>query len=462
MIDSFRNIFAIPDLRKRVLFTFALLAVYRAGAWIPVPGVDPVAMAAFTEAQEGTVLGFLNLFSGGALGRMTIFALGIMPYISSSIILQLLTVVWPYLEKLSKEGELGRRKITQYTRYGTVVLSIIQGLGISFFLERTQAPSEMMLVPESIQGWGFRLVTVLTLTTGTAFVMWLRAQISERGIGNGISLIIFAGIVVGLPGAILSTITDIKQGSMNIIVAVLLVIFMVIIVGAIVCMERAQRRIPIKYAKRVVGRRVIGGQSTYLPLRLNTGGVIPVIFAASIMSFPQTLGQYIDQPWLRKIIDALSWGEPLYNLVYFTAIIFFCYFYTSIIFNPEDTADNMKKYGGFIAKLRPGKPTARYIDRVLTRITLVGSVYLALVAILPNILIAGFKVATIPVIGATLDAFLPQWFTHGLGVKFFFGGTSLLIVVGVAMDTVNQIESQLVMRHYDGFMRKGRVRGRKG
>jgi len=459
VIESFRNIFVIPDLRKRIIFTFMLLAVYRLGAFIPTPGVDPQAIAEFTQAAAGTVLGFLNLFSGGALGRMTVFALGIMPYISASIILELLTVVWPYLEKLSKEGELGRRKITQYTRYGTVVLSVIQSLGISFFLERTTAPGGAALVPHP--GWAFRLMTVLTLTTGTAFVMWLGEQITERGVGNGISLIIFAGIVVGLPQAILNTITDIKTGSMSIITVVVLVVFMVIVVAAIVYMERAQRRIPIQYAKRVVGRRVYGGQSTYLPLRLNTGGVIPVIFAASIMSFPQTVGQMIQQPWLKRITQALAWGEPLYNLVYFLSIIFFCYFYTSIIFNPEDTAENMQKYGGFIPGIRPGRRTAEFIDKILTRITLVGAIYLALVAILPEILIAGFKVATIPFIGPSLDAVLPRWFTEGLGVKFYFGGTSLLIVVQVAMDTVQQIESQLVMRHYDGFMRRGRLRGRK-
>jgi len=460
VIESFRNIFTIPDLRKRIIFTFLLLAVYRLGAFIPTPGVDPQAIAEFTEAAKGTVLGFLNLFSGGALGRMTVFALGIMPYISASIILELLTVVWPYLEKLKKEGELGRRKITQYTRYGTVLLSVIQSLGISFFLERTTAPGGAALVPSP--GWGFRLMTVLTLTTGTAFVMWLGEQITERGVGNGISLIIFAGIVVGLPRAIMNTITDIKTGSMGILTAAVLVIFMVVVVAAIVYMERAQRRIPIQYAKRVVGRRVYGGQSTYLPLRLNTGGVIPVIFAASIMSFPQTIGQMIQHPWLKKITAALAWGEPLYNLIYFLSIIFFCYFYTSIIFNPEDTAENMQKYGGFIPGIRPGRRTAEFIDKILTRITLVGAIYLALVAILPQILISGFKVATIPFIGASLDAVLPRWFTEGLGVHFYFGGTSLLIVVGVAMDTVQQIESQLVMRHYDGFMRRGRLRGRKG
>jgi preprotein translocase subunit SecY len=459
MIESFRNIFAIPDLRKRVFFTFMLLAVYRLGAFIPTPGVDPVAIAEFTNQAKGTLLGFLNLFSGGALGRMTIFALGIMPYISASIILQLLTVVWPYLEKLSKEGELGRKKITQWTRYGTVVLSIIQSLGISFFLERTTAPGGAARVPHP--GWGFRLLTVLSLTTGTAFVMWLGEQITERGVGNGISLIIFAGIVVGLPQAIVNTFEDLRTGSMSILTAAIFIVFAVLVVGAIVLMERAQRRIPVQYAKRVVGRRVYGGQSTYLPLRLNTGGVIPVIFAASILSFPQTIGAMFNSPVIQSITRALGWGEPLYNLVYFISIVFFCYFYTSIIFNPQDTADNMRKYGGFIPGIRPGQRTADFIDTVLTRITLVGAIYLALVAILPEILITGFKVATIPFIGGTLDALLPRWFTEGLGVKFYFGGTSLLIVVGVAMDTVQQIEAQMVMRHYDGFVKGRRVRGRR-
>ncbi len=460
MIESIRNIFAIPDLRKRVIFTFLLLAVYRLGAFIPTPGVDPEAIKEFTKAASGTILGFLNLFSGGSLGRMTIFALGIMPYISASIILQLLTVVWPYLEKLSKEGELGRKKITQYTRYGTVILSVIQSLGISFFLERTSAPGGASLVPHP--GWGFRLMTVLTLTTGTAFVMWLGEQITERGVGNGISLIIFAGIVVGLPRAIFNTFEDIRTGAMSIFTAVLFVVFAAVVVAAIVLMERAQRRIPVQYAKRVVGRKVYGGQSTYLPLRLNTGGVIPVIFAASILSFPQTIGQMINSPIIKAITRALGYGEPLYNAVYLISIIFFCYFYTSIIFNPQDTAENMRKYGGFVPGIRPGQRTADFIDTILTRITLVGAIYLALVAILPEILITGFKVATIPGIGPALDAALPRWFTEGLGVKFYFGGTSLLIVVGVAMDTVQQIEAQMVMRHYDGFVKGRRIRGRRG
>jgi preprotein translocase subunit SecY len=460
MIESLRNIFSIPDLRKRVIFTFLLLAVYRLGSYIPTPGVNPDAMQEFTKQAAGTVLGFLNLFSGGALGRMTIFALGIMPYISASIILQLLTVVWPYLEKLSKEGEMGRKKITQWTRYGTVMISLIQSVGISIFLEKTSAPGGAPLVP--YPGWGFRLLTVLTLTTGCAFVMWLGEQITERGVGNGISLIIFAGIVVGLPRALITTFEDLRTGAMSIITALIFMVFAVIVVGAIVLMERSQRRIPVQYAKRVVGRRMYGGQSTYLPLRLNTGGVIPVIFAASILSFPQSIGQMVENPVIKEITNALAWGQPLYNLVYFVSIIFFCYFYTSIIFNPQDTADNMRKYGGFIPGIRPGQRTADFIDMVLTRITLVGAIYLALVAILPEILITGFKVATIPLIGGPLDAFLPRWFTEGLNLKFYFGGTSLLIVVGVAMDTMQQIEAQMVMRHYDGFVKGRRMRGRRG
>ncbi|MFZ5788689.1 MAG: preprotein translocase subunit SecY, partial [Acidobacteriota bacterium] len=332
--------------------------------------------------------------------------------------------------------------------------------GIAVFLERTTAPGGAPLVPGP--GWGFRLLTVLTLTTGTAFVMWLGEQITERGVGNGISLIIFAGIVVGLPAAIFNTIEDLRTGAMSIIVAVLFIVFAVAVVGAIVLMERAQRRIPVQYAKRVVGRRIYGGQSTYLPLRLNTGGVIPVIFAASILSFPQTIGQMVQSDTVAKITRALSWGEPLYNLIYFVSIVFFCYFYTSIIFNPQDTAENMRKYGGFIPGIRPGQRTADYIDTILTRITLVGAIYLSLVAILPEVLITGFKVATIPFIGGWLDAAIPRFITEGLGVKFYFGGTSLLIVVGVAMDTVQQIEAQMVMRHYDGFVKGRRMRGRRG
>ena len=466
-LETLRNIWAIEDLRKRVLFTFALLAVYRLGSHIPTPGVDPVALGEFFKAQSGGALGFLDLFSGGALRRLSVFALGIMPYISASIILQLLTVVWPYLEKLSKEGEMGRRKINQYTRYGTVVLSIVQSLGVAFWLKSTTSPGGAPLVPTHVQdalwGLGFPIMTILTLTTGTSFIMWLGEQISERGIGNGISLIIFAGIVVNLPHAVYGTVEDIRNGTHNLFAVLLLVVFMVAVVAFVVFMERAQRRIPVQYAKRVVGRKVYGGSNTYLPLRVNTAGVIPVIFASSILVIPQTLAGVIKAPWAQAIGNQMKAGEPLYYLLQIVGIIFFGYFYTSIIFNPVDTADNMRKYGGFIPGIRPGKKTSDYIDRVLTRITFIGSLYLAAVCILPEFLIAGIHVNQLPFgIGATLDRILPIWLTEGMGYNFYFGGTSLLIVVGVAMDTIQQIESQLVMRHYDGFMKRGRVRGRRG
>jgi preprotein translocase subunit SecY len=467
LADAVRNIWAIEDLRKRVLFTFAVLAVYRLGSHIPTPGVDPVALSEFFKAMSGGVFGFLDLFSGGALSRLSVFALGIMPYISASIILQLLTVVWPYLEKLSKEGEMGRRKINQYTRYGTIVLSIVQSLGVAFWLKGQLAPGGAPLVPAHVQdalwGLGFPVMTVLTLTTGTAFVMWLGEQISDRGIGNGISLIIFSGIVVGLPGAVLGTIEDIRIGERSIFAMLFLLVFMIGVTAFVVFMERAQRRIPVQYAKRVVGRKVYGGANTYLPLRVNTAGVIPVIFASSILVIPQTLSQMIKAPWAVAIGNQIAMGEPLYYLMLVSGIIFFAFFYTSIVFNPVDTADNMRKYGGFIPGIRPGKRTSDYIDRVLTRITFVGSIYLALVCILPEFLIAGVHVAQLPFgVGAALDRAMPLWFTEGMGVNFYFGGTSLLIVVGVAMDTVQQIESQLMMRHYDGFMKKGRIRGRRG
>ncbi|HET7712549.1 MAG TPA: preprotein translocase subunit SecY [Thermoanaerobaculia bacterium] len=467
LIETARNIFAIPDLRKRLLYTFGLLAVYRLGSHIPTPGVDPEALSEFFKAMEGGVLGFLDLFSGGALGRLSIFALGIMPYISASIILQLLTVVWPYLEKLSKEGEMGRRKINQYTRYGTIVLSIVQSLGVAFWLKSQSSPAGAPLVPAHVQdafwGLGFPIMTVLTLTAGTAFIMWLGEQISERGIGNGISLIIFAGIVVGVPSAVFGLIEDIRTGERNLFAILGLLIFMAAVVAFVVFMERAQRRIPVQYAKRVVGRKVYGGANTYLPLRVNTAGVIPVIFASSILVIPQTIATMIQAPWAKAIGDQISMGEPLYYLLQIIGIIFFAYFYTSIVFNPVDTADNMRKYGGFIPGIRPGKKTSDYIDRVLTRITFVGAVYLAAVCILPEFLIAGVHVNQLPFgIGAALDRALPIWFTEGMGFQFYFGGTSLLIVVGVAMDTIQQIESQLVMRHYDGFMKRGRIRGRRG
>jgi preprotein translocase subunit SecY len=394
---------------------------------------------------------------------MTIFALGIMPYISASIILQLLTVVWPYLERLSKEGELGRRKITQYTRYGTILLSVVQALGIAIWLERqTQIAGGLPLVYNP--GWGFRLLTVLTLTTGTTLIMWLGEQITERGIGNGMSLIIYAGIVVGLPSAVIATFDQLRTGQMGLIRLVLLIIVMVLVVAAIIFVERGSRRVTVQYAKRVVGRRMYGGASTHIPLKVNTGGVIPVIFASSILAFPATIAQmFARQPggWADQVSTQLSMGMPLYNLLYISGIIFFAYFYTAIIFNPDDVAENMRKYGGFVPGIRPGKRTAEYIDTILTRITLAGAIYLAMIAILPEFMITGFRVAPIPFIGERLDAMLPQFIREGMGVQFYFGGTTLLIIVGVAMDTIQQVESQLIMRHYDGFMKKTRIRGRR-
>ena len=458
-LQSFANVFNVPDLRKRVMFTFLLLAIYRLGAHIPTPGVDPQAISAFFRASAGSIFGFLDIFSGGALRRLSVFALGIMPYISSSIILQLLTVVWPYLEKLSKEGEMGRKKITQYTRYGTVLLSFIQATGIALWLEKTTAPGGAPLVPHP--RWAFRLMTVLTLTTGTIFIMWLGEQITERGIGNGISLIIFAGIVAGLPRAIFGLFAQIRNQTISAITLVVVLAFMFAIIALVVFVERSQRRIPVQYAKRVVGRRVYGGQNTYLPLRVNTGGVIPIIFAISILSLPNYLAQISGADWMKRVATSLSMGHPLYLLLYAAGILFFCYFYTSIVFNPTDTADNMRKYGGFIPGIRPGKKTADYIDTVLSRITIVGAAYLAFVALLPDILNNGLKVQGVPGVGPWLDAALPRFLTQGFGFNFYFGGTSLLIVVGVAMDTVQQVESKLVEHHYTGFLKKSRIRGRR-
>jgi preprotein translocase subunit SecY len=462
MLDSLKNIFAVADLRKRVLFTLGLLAVYRIGSKIPTPGINPEALSQLMQSASTGVFGLYDMFSGQNLSQMTIFALGIMPYISASIILQLLTVVWPYLERLSKEGELGRRKITQYTRYGTIVLAVVQALGIAIFLERnTDIAGGLPLVYNA--GWGFRLMTVLTLTTGTAFVMWLGEQITERGIGNGMSLIIYAGIVVGLPSAVFMTLDQLRTGQIGALTLVVLIVVMALVIAAIVFVERGHRRVTVQYAKRVVGRRQYGGSSTHIPLKVNTGGVIPVIFASSILAFPATFAPMFDvtSPW-RRALDQINMGMPLHDLLYVLGIIFFCYFYTSIIFNPDDVAENMRKYGGFIPGIRPGKRTAEHIDTILTRITLVGAIYLAIVAIIPQFLMTGFKVNQIPVIGERMYAGLPRFFTEGLGVTFFFGGTSLLIIVGVAMDTVQQIESQLIMRHYDGFMKKTRIRGRRG
>ncbi len=462
MLDSLKAIFAVADLRKRVLFTLGLLAVYRIGSKIPTPGINPEALRELMQNASSGVFGLYDMFSGQNLSQMTIFALGIMPYISASIILQLLTVVWPYLERLSKEGELGRRKITQYTRYGTIGLAIVQALGIAIFLERnTDIAGGLPLVYNT--GWGFRMMTVLTLTTGTAFVMWLGEQITERGIGNGMSLIIYAGIIVNLPSAVFMTLEQLRTGQIGLVTLVILMVLMAAVIAAIVFVERGHRRVTVQYAKRVVGRRQYGGSSTHIPLKVNTGGVIPVIFASSILAFPATFAPMFDvtSPW-RRALDQIGMGMPLHDLLYVAGIIFFCYFYTAIIFNPDDVAENMRKYGGFIPGIRPGKRTAEHIDTILTRITLVGAVYLAIVAIIPQFLMTGFKVNQIPVIGERMYAVLPRFFTDGLGVTFFFGGTSLLIIVGVAMDTVQQIESQLIMRHYDGFMKKARIRGRRG
>ena len=462
MIESLKSIFAIPELRNRVLFTFAVLGVYRVGNHVPTPGVNTEALAILAEQAANTMFGLYDMFSGGNLSRVTIFALGIMPYISASIILQLLTVVWPYLERLSKEGELGRRKITQYTRYGTLFLCVVQSLGISIFLERqTNIAGGLPLVYES--GWSFRLLTVLTLTTGTIFIMWLGEQITERGIGNGMSLIIFAGIVVGLPSAVITTVDQLRSGQIGLFRLIALISLMMAVVAAVVFIERGHRRVIVQYAKRVVGRRMTGGTSTHIPLKVNTGGVIPVIFASSILAFPATIAGVLPAgSWGQTVTDQLTYGMPLYYLLYVSGIIFFAYFYTAIIFNPDDVAENMRKYGGFIPGIRPGKRTAEYIDTILTRITLVGAIYLAMVAVLPDLLIVGIRVAPIPFIGEQLDAILPQFITQGMNVTFYFGGTSLLIIVGVSMDTVQQVESQLIMRHYDGFMKKTRIRGRRG
>ncbi|MEQ1895881.1 MAG: preprotein translocase subunit SecY [Vicinamibacterales bacterium] len=460
MENPLTNLFAVKDLRNRILFSLGMLAIYRIGSHIPTPGVNQAALAEMARQLQGTMFGLYDMFSGQNLSKVTIFALGVMPYISSSIILQLMTVVWPYLERLSKEGELGRRKITQYTRYLTIILAVVQALGIAIYLERQQEVAGLPLVYNP--GWGFRLMCVLTLTTGTSFIMWLGEQITERGIGNGMSLLIYSGIVVGLPRAILSTLDQMRTGQISLLRILFLVVMMVAVIAAIIFVERGHRRIAVQYAKRVVGRRQYGGSSTHIPLKVNTGGVIPVIFASSLLAFPATLGGMVQDGWGRAVVDQLAYGMPLYNLLYLVGIIFFAYFYTAIVFNPDDVAENMRKYGGFIPGIRPGKRTAEYIDTILGRLTLVGGLYLVVVALIPEFLITGFKVAPIPFIGEQLDAILPRFVTEGMGVSFFFGGTSLLIVVGVAMDTVQQVESQLIMRHYDGFMKKTRIRGRRG
>jgi len=460
LFEAFANIFRVPDLRKRLLFALGLLAVYRLGGHIPTPGVNLQRWEEFFSSNSGSIFGFFDLFAGGNIRRLTVFALGIMPYITASIILQLLTVVVPTLEKLQKEGELGRRKITQWTRYLTIILSILQSFGIAQGLMAMQ--QGIVINP----GFGFVFLTIISLTTGTAFIMWLGEQISERGIGNGMSLIIFTGIVVGLPNAIANiyqhvfTIHD--WGAITLIV---LIALMVAVVAFIILVERGERRIPVQYAKRVVGRRVMGGQSTHMPLKVNAGGVIPVIFASSILAFPQTLAQMPlvkNSTWMSATLKTIAHGEPLYYILFVAGIIFFCFFYVSIIFNPNEAADNMRKYGGFIPGIRPGRNTADYMNNILTKITVVGGIYLSILCLIPDIMISGIKLQHLPLIGSWVERAFPLFILEGLNVNFYFGGTSLLIVVGVAMDTINQIEAQLIMRHYEGFTpRSGRIRGRR-
>jgi preprotein translocase subunit SecY len=437
MLDGFQNATQIPELRRRVLFTFGMLAVYRVGVAVPTPGIDTAVLGEFFRQQANDLFNLMILMSGGALERFSIFALGIMPYISASIIFQLLTVVVPYLERLSKEGELGRRKITQYTRYGTVVLSLVQSFFISIGLQQIEVGGALVVQAGGLQ---FQLMTMVTLTAGTAFIMWLGEQITERGVGNGISLIIFAGIVAAIPSAVKGTLDFLRQGELGPLVLLFLLLLMVAVVAFIIFAERGQRRIPVQYAKRVVGRKMYGGQSSYLPLKINTAGVIPPIFASSFLIFPGTIAGFLgpEYPWAQRVAGVLTPGSGLYELIYAAGILGFCYFYTAVVFNPADVADNMKKFGGYIPGIRPGQRTADYIDRVLSRITLGGALYLVAVCLLPSMLIQQFN------------------------VPFFFGGTALLIVVGVGMDTVAQMETHLITRSYDGFMKRGRVRGRGG
>ena len=459
MLEKFLNIFRIPDLRKRVLFSLGILAVYRLGSHIPTPGVNGHLLEQLFNQQSGSALGLMDLFGGGNLRRMTVFALGIMPYITASIIFQLLTVVYEPLARIQKEGELGRRKITQWTRYVTVILGALQSIGIAAILTK----QGLVLHP----GMGFILMTVLTLTTGTAFIMWLGEQITDRGIGNGMSLLIFTGIVAGLPrgaGELIQKVQTNAWGSLTFVVVLFLLAAMASIVGFIVFVERSERRIPIQSARRIVGRRMMGGQSSHLPLKVNSGGVMPVIFASSILSAPMLFAQVEwvqNSRFLQPIVASLQPGYPWYEFLYILGIIFFAYFYISIVMKPDDIADNFRKSGSFIPGIRPGKRTSDFINDILTRITLVGAGYLILISLVPTFLISGIRFDKLWLIGRVFES-LPTWATHGMGVNFYFGGTSLLIVVGVAMDTVNQIESQLIMRHYDGFSpRSGRIRGRK-
>lgn len=435
MLKGFGGIGQVPELRKRIGFTLLMLAVYRVGVQIPTPGIDVAAMASFFDRAQGTLFGMFNMFSGGALENMSILALGIMPYISASIIIQLLTVAIPHLEALKKEGEAGRKKISQYTRYGTVGLSVIQGLGIAIALESMTAPGGTPVV--ATPGWSFRLLSALTFMSGTVFLMWLGEQITERGVGNGISLIIFAGIVARMPSAMIDTFNLMRTGEIHLGLILFLLVMMIAVTAFICFMERSHRRIPVQYARRVVGRRVYGGQSTHLPLKVNTAGVIPPIFASSIMMFPATVANFIQAPWMQNIANSLRFGSFIYESIFVIAIIFFCYFYTAIIFNPVDIAENMKKHGGYVPGLRPGRRTSEYIDKVLTRITLIGAIYVSAICVLPSILISKFN------------------------VPFYFGGTALLIVVGVGMDTMAQIESHLITRSYEGFMRGAKLKGRR-
>ncbi len=435
--NSYQNLFKLPELKRKIFITLALLFVYRVGIHVPTPGVDGAALSSFFASAQGTLFSMFNMFSGGALERFSIFALGIMPYISASIILELMTVVIPHLAQLKKEGDAGRKKKTQYTRYGTVILSIIQGLGISVGLESMTSPAGVAIVP--YPGWAFRLVTIITLTAGTSFIMWLGEQITERGIGNGISLIIFAGIVAQMPSAMGNTVRLMTTGELGIFVLIILIVLMVAVIAAIIYMEQAQRRIPVHYAKRVVGRKMYGGQTSHLPLKINTAGVIPPIFASSIIMFPTTLAQFTNIPVMTTVAAMFSPGTIWYYLLYVGFIIFFCFFYTAVQFNPEDVAENMKKNGGYIPGIRPGKRTSEYIDRVLTRITLGGALYVSAVCVLPTFLMSKFN------------------------VPFYFGGTALLIVVGVSIDTISQIESHLISGNYEGFLgRSGskRIKGR--
>ncbi|MBI5182371.1 MAG: preprotein translocase subunit SecY [Nitrospirae bacterium] len=433
LFTSFQNILKIPELRIRVFFTLGMLAVYRIGAHIPTPGINNEALNRFLTEKGGSLMGFFDMFSGGALSRLTIFALGIMPYISASIILQLLTIAWPHLSALAKEGEQGRKKIVQYTRYGTILISIIQSFGIALGLE---GMSDGVFVQSP--GWSFRIMTVITLTAGTSFIMWLGEQITERGIGNGISLIIFAGIVAQLPSAVIKTYRLASTGELKTAALLTLGIMIVIVIAAIVFLEGGRRKIAVQYAKRIIGRKVYGGQSTYIPLKINTAGVIPPIFASSLLAFPATVAGFIDIPWVQSIAKQFAPGGIIHIFLYAILIIFFCFFYTAVVLNPVDLANNMQKYGGFIAGVRPGQKTADYIYRILTRVTFSGAIYLAIVCVLPELLILY------------------------LNVPFYFGGTSLLIVIGVALDTLQQIESHLITRHYEGFIKKGKIQGRMG